>query len=259
MIAIAIANQKGGVGKTTSCAALGDLLAQAGRRVLLVDMDPQSSLTSALDISSAQGKSLADVIGGDRRGNVDITHAIRNVKHDSNQLYILPADIELANCELGLVSRIGREFILQHELKRVASMFDVCLMDCAPSLGLLTVNALTAAAGVIVPTLPAAADLRGVRLFMQTIDQVKQLNSGLELIGVLIVQYDPRLLAHAEALETIKAAGLPVIGIIPRSVRAQEAAAAGQSIITYDPGGKVSEAYKPVSRKVLSWLKRHPA
>jgi chromosome partitioning protein len=253
MQTIAIANQKGGVGKTTTAAALGDLLAQAGRRVLLVDTDPQSSLTNALGIS-APGASLADVIGGAQRGTMALRQIIKPIKPG---LDLAPADIDLSVCELGLTQRLGRESVIKQAI--AAAPYDVILLDCPPALSLLTIGALVASDAVIVPTLPAAADLRGVKLFMQTIDQVKQLNSGLELIGVLIVQYDARLLAHAEALETIKTAGLPVIGIIPRSVRAQEAAAAGQSIITYDPGGKVSEAYKPVSRKVIQWLKRRPA
>jgi len=124
----------------------------------------------------------------------------------------------------------------------------------------MTINALIAAHGVIVPTLPAAADLRGVRLFLDTLDRLKAdgLNNSLALLGILLVQYDARLIAHAQALETLQAAGLPVIGTIPRSVKVQEATAARQAVTVYDPSGKPSQAYKELTRKVMQWLRKNP-
>ena len=254
MITIAIANQKGGVGKTTTAAAMGAILADHGRRVLLVDMDPQGSLTQGLNIAPAAGASIADVIGGAARG----THKIQDIiKTISPGLDLAPADIDLAACELGIVSRIGRETILKQSLQGLP--YDVCIIDCPPALSLLTVNALAAARAVIVPTLPAAADLRGVRLFIDTLESIKALNPALVLLGVLVVQYDARLIAHGEALETIKGAGLHILGTIPRSVKAQEASAARVPVTVYDPQGKTSEAYLLFMKGITKWLKQNPA
>jgi len=252
---LAFANQKGGVGKTTSAANVGALLAAAGQHVLLLDLDPQASLTQALGID-AQGKSIADVMGGANRGRLQIADIARRV---SKGLDIAPSDIELANCELGLVQRLGREAVLKTALINVRN-YDVVIVDCPPSLGLMTINAMIAADGVIVPTLPAASDLRGVRLFMDSLDRIRDdgLNPALKLLGVLFVQYDPRLTAHAQALDSVKGAGLEVLGMIPRSVKVQESGAARQPLTIYDPQGKPAKAYTSVTRKVMTWLKRNP-
>ena len=252
---IAIANQKGGVAKTATAAALGDLLAKRGRRVLLLDLDPQSSLTQGLGFD-AHGASLAEVIGGAKRGPLTMQQIIKPV---SDRLDIAPADIALAGCELGMIERFGRENIVKAALRDLAG-YDVCIIDCPPALGLLTVNGLIAAHGVIVPTLPAAADLRGVRLFMDTLNQLKNdgLNPSLDMIGVLFVQYDPRLVAHTQALGELKTAGLQVIGMIPRSVKVQESSAALQPVTVYDPTSKPAQAYIEVERKVIKWLKQNP-
>ena len=251
---IAIANQKGGVAKTATAAALGDLLAKRGQRVLLLDLDPQASLTQGLGID-AHGASLAEVIGGAKRGPLTMQQIIKNV---SERLDIAPADIALAGCELGMIERLGRENIIKTALRDLPG-YDVVIIDCPPALGLLTVNGLIAAHGVIVPTLPAAADLRGVKLFMDTLNQLRSdgLNAALELIGVLFVQYDPRLNAHTLAQDELKAAGWPVIGFIPRSVKVQESSAALQPVTTYDPTSKPAQAYIELERKVIKWLKRN--
>ena len=249
---IAIANQKGGVGKTATAAALGDLLAQHGRRVLLLDLDPQSSLTQGLGIE-ARGASLAEVIGGAKRGPLTMQQIIRPL---GDRLDIAPADIALAGCEMGMIERLGRENIVKATLRDLQG-YDVVIIDCPPALSLLTVNGLIAAHGVIVPTLPAAADLRGVRLFIDTLNQVRnELNPLLELIGILFVQYDPRLNAHVLASDELAAAGWPVIGKIPRSVKVQESSAALQPVTRYDPNSKPAQAYIELERKITSWLKR---
>ena len=249
MVIIAIANQKGGVGKTTTAAAMGAILADHGRRVLLVDMDPQSSLTYTLGIAPAAGASLADVIGGARK----IQDIIKTI---SPGLDIAPADIRLSGIEIELAKKlIGRELVLKQILQGLP--YDVCILDCPPALSLLTVNALCAARAVIVPTLPAAADIHGLGLFLETLETIRQINP-LELLGVLVVQYDPRLIMHNQALETIKGAGLRVIGIIPRSVKVQEASAAKQPVTAYDPQNKTSEAYLLFTKGVIKWLKQNP-
>lgn len=252
MQTIAIANQKGGTGKTTTALTLGSILASRGLRVLLLDMDPQSSLTQWLHIDGA-GNSLAEVLGGAQAGQVKLTDIIRPV---SERLDLAPGDIALAACELGLVQRLGREAVLKRALANLNN-YDLSIIDLPPGLGLLTVNGLAAAEGVIVPTLPAAADLRGLRLFLDTLATVQNdLNPGLELIGVIPIQFDSRLTAHNQALDLLAGAGLPVLPSVPRSVRVQEAAGVFQALPDYDPSGKPAAAYELITNEVQSWLKK---
>lgn len=251
---LAIANQKGGTAKTATAHALGVVLASQGLRVCLIDTDPQASLTQAAGVGDVAGRSLAEVLGGSSPGRLAIGDVLQDL---GGGLYLAPADIALAACELGLTSRLGRESVLRKALQPLAGRFDVTIVDCPPSLGLLTVGALVAAGGVIIPTQPQAADLRGVRLFLDTLEIVRnELNPDLQTLGVLATFYDPRLIHHRQALETMRTAGLPLLPVtIGRSVRVAEAAGAGQSVITYSPENPQAAAYIQLAELVKQWLK----
>lgn len=253
MTTIAISGQKGGSGRTSSTYALGTALAQNGRKTLMVDVDPQSSLTSSCGVTAVEGESLAQVVGGAVPGTKTLADIVWEI---APGLDLAPADIALASAELGLVSRMGRENVLRNALTAVSGNYDLALLDCPPSLGLLTVNALVASQGVIVPVIPNTNDVRALRLFLDTLEQVKQeLNPGLELVGVLPAMFDGRLIHHQDAIAVMQEAGLPLFEArIARSVQVAEAAAGGESIVTYSPDHKITEAYREVAREIETWL-----
>ena len=240
MLTLCIANQKGGVGKTTTALNLA-----YGRdvNILLVDVDPQASLTMALGIDPDRG-SLADVINGKL--------TIGAVIQPHKGVDICPASLDLAGCELQMVGRLGREYLLKKALLPIGNTYDLCILDCGPSLGLLVINALVAAQGVICPVVPDALGLRGLRLFLDSLEVIKrELNPGLEVLGVIVTQYDKRSTLHQAALNELQAGGLPVLGVIKKSV--QVARAAGQGLPM--TSGELAEQYLQVIEKVQSWLK----
>lgn len=250
--ALAIGNHKGGVGKTTITLATGAELARRGRRVLLVDLDPQAALTAAAGID-AVAQSLAEVIGGALPGRARLAEVIRPI---AEGLDLAPSDQSLAVSELGLVGRLGRERVIARAVAEVAGAYDLILFDLPPSLGLLAVAGLVAAHGVLVPTAARALDLRAVRAYLATVDAIRvELNPGLRVIGIVPTFYDGRRRHDAEALEVMRAGGLPVWEPVPGSVKVAEAAAAGVDAIGYaGPGNPAAAALVKIAEGVGTWL-----
>jgi chromosome partitioning protein len=172
----------------------------------------------------------------------------------SDRLDLAPADIALSVSELALTTRLGRESVLQKILATVSGTYDVAITDCGPSLGLLVVNSLAAAHAVICPTLPTTVDLRGLRLFLQSLDAIRaELNPGLGLLGILVCQYDNRLTLHRAALEDLRAGDLPILGVVSRSVAAARATGDGEAI----ERGKLADQYREIAERVNSWLRNN--
>lgn len=241
-----MATMKGGVGKTTSAHAVASVLSEK-ERVLLVDLDPQATLTKAIGIEHTP--TLYDAFMG-QAAPADIITPL------SPTLSIAPSQIEMAEAEIAISGKIGREKILQQILTPLTGQFDIVVIDTPPSLGLLTINALVASQGVVVPTQPQAADLYGLREFLTTtIAQVQQfLNPSLAVIGVLVTQYIKRVNHHQEALDLMRQGNLPLLkSIIPRTVKVAEALGIGKSIVTYQANHAAAAAYVELAKEINQW------
>lgn len=253
----AICNQKGGVGKTQTAVSLGIGLAREGKRVLLVDVDAQGSLTASLGYQQPDQMkvTLADVMGGIIADN-PLPVGI-GILHNAEGVDLLPANIELSGMEVTLVNIMSRETILRQYLQTVKADYDVILLDCCPSLGMLTINALTAADKVLIPVQAQFLSIKGLEQLMRTISKVqKQINPRLSIGGILVTMADMRTNYTRDIIELLHSAydgKLRIFdSIIPLSVRAAETSAEGKSIYLHDPTGKVAGAYAALTREVMA-------
>lgn len=253
---IALSNQKGGTGKTTTCANLGIGLAQEGKRVLVVDNDPQASLTISLGwtqpdklpvtLSTLMGRAIMD----------EPIRAEEAILHHSEGVDVLPASIELSGMEVSLVNAISRESVLRQVLEELSLRYDHMLIDCMPSLGMLTINALAAANSVIIPVQAQYLPAKGLEQLLQTVAKVRrQLNPRLKIDGILLTMVDSRTNFNREISALLRETYGGKIRVfatdIPHSVRAAEISAEGKSIFTHDPHGKVAEAYRALTKEVM--------
>jgi chromosome partitioning protein len=253
---IAITNQKGGVGKTTTTVNLGVGLANMGKRVLLIDADPQGSLTVSLgikkpdDLSVSLATVMQDVI--EDRDTPDGSGII----HHEEGVDLLPSNIELSGLEVSLFNTMSRESILKGYLDTVKSKYDYALIDCMPSLGMMTINALVAADSVLIPTQPNFLSTKGLNLLMRSVARVKkQINPKLRIDGILLTIVDGRTNNAKSIIASLRSSIGESIRVfdteIPHSVRAAESSLEGKSIFAHDKSGKVAAAYESLTKEVV--------
>ena len=254
---IAVVNQKGGTGKTTTCENLGVGLVAEGKKVLLVDADPQGSLTISIGwqqpdelpttLSTLMAKAMNDQSIPPGEG----------ILHHEEGVDLIPANIELAGTEVSLVNCMSREKVLTQVLETAKRQYDYILIDCTPSLGMLTVNALAAADTTLIPVQAQYLSAKGLEQLLQTVRKVRQqINPRLKIEGILLTMTDSRTTYGKQIDALIRQAYGGKIKVfdqtIPRSIRAAEISASGKSIFAYDPKGKVADAYKSLTREVLA-------
>ena len=254
---IAVVNQKGGTAKTTTVENLGIGLAREGKKVLLVDTDPQGSLTISLGYPRPDEleTTLFDLLN--KTINEDCVTAGEGIVHQAEGIDLIPANISLAGLEVALVNTMNRERILKQFLEPVKGNYDYVFLDCMPSLGMLTVNALAAADAALVPVQANYLSAKGLEQLLQTINKVKrQINPKLRIEGILLTMVDGRTNYGREISSLIRDTYGGHIKIfnseIPRSVRAAEISAEGKSIFLHDPKGKVAEAYENLTKEVMT-------
>lgn len=252
---IALTNQKGGVGKTTTAVNLGVCLSKQGKKVLLVDADAQANLTMSLgyprpdDLPISLATIMQDIID-DKLFDVQ-----KGILHHSEGVDLLPSNIELSGLEVRLINAISRERVLTTCINEVKKNYDYVLIDCMPSLGMLTINALAAADSVVIPTQPHYLSAKGLELLLRSVSKVRrQINPHLRIDGILMTMVMPRTNISKEVTVLVRSAYGQNIKVfdaqIPHSIRAVEATAEGKSIFAYDKGGKVAAAYEQFGKEV---------
>lgn len=247
---LSVANQKGGVAKTTTAVNLGACLSNFGEKVLVVDIDPQGNATSGLGIERL---TLTNCIYDVLVNNVPVVNVIKSTEIEN--LDLVPATIQLAGAEIELVSSMSREKKLKKALKTIVNSYDYILIDCPPSLGLLTLNALTASDGVLIPIQCEYYALEGLGQLMNTIQLVqKHLNKNLEIEGVLLTMFDARTNLSIQVVDEVKNYFKNKVykTIIPRNVRLSEAPSHGKPIIYYDPRSKGAQVYEEFAKEVMN-------
>ena len=253
---IACVNQKGGTGKTTTCENLGAGLVMNGKKVLLVDFDPQASLSISLGYPKPEE---LPVTIADMMKKVVDEKEIRpgeGILHHEEGMDLMPSSIELSGMEVALVNTISRETVLKEYLESVKRDYDFVLLDCSPSLGMLTINAMAAADTLLIPVQTSYLPAKGLEQLLQTVNKVRrQINPKLKIEGILLTMVDARTNDAKEISELIRNAYGGKIKVydteIPRSVRASEISKEGTSIFKHDPGGKVADAYRELTREVV--------
>jgi chromosome partitioning protein len=247
---IALCNQKGGVGKTTTTISLGGALAEYGRNVLIVDFDPQGALSAGFGVHTHDTLTIYDLLIGREK---DVRKAIAPTK--TKGIHVIPANIDLSAAEVHLVNEVAREQILARVLKPVLDDYDVVLIDCQPSLGLLTVNALTAAHGVLIPLETEYFALRGVALLIDTIEKIRdRLNPAIQVDGIVATMYDPRTLHSKEVMErVVETFGDTVLDTaIGRTVKFPDASVAAVPITEFAPNHAGAQTYRQLARELIA-------